>query len=111
MKKILACLFCLSLTSCSLLSTHQIQQDANQVRLYEEYSVIEECRFIQEIIGTEGHWYNHLFISNKTLIQAAINDLKNQAWALGADTVLLNSNLLFTSSVTLVGQAYSCSNE
>lgn len=108
MKKILVCLFCLSLSSCSLLSTHGIQPGAGKVRLYEEYAVVEKCQFVQDIIGTEGHWYNHLFISNKTLIQAAVNDLKNQAKELGADTVLLHSNLLFTSSVTLIGQAYNC---
>ncbi len=108
MKKILACLFCLSLSSCSLLSTHKIQQGAGKVRLFEEYTVVENCQFVQDIIGTEGHWYNHLFISNKTLIQAAINDLKNQAQQLGANTIHLHSNLLFASSVTLVGQAYNC---
>lgn len=108
MKKVLTCFCCLLLSSCSLLSTHAIQQGANEVRLYEEYSVVEECLFVQDIIGTEGHWYNHLFISNKALIQAAVNDIKNQAFKLGANTVLLHSNLLFTSSVTLRGQAYNC---
>lgn len=111
MKKMLPYFCCFLLTSCSLISTNVIQQDASDVRLFEDYSPVENCQFVSEVIGTEGHWYNYLFISNRDLTQGAVNDLKNQAHDLGANTVHVHTNMFFSTSVTILGQAYLCSNE
>ena len=67
-----------------------------------------DCRYIGEIIGTEGHWYNYLFISNRKLTQAAINDLYNRANSKGANVVFLSDDISFSTSVTFYGQAYHC---
>ncbi len=111
MKKILTYLSCFLLSSCSLITINAIQQDANSVRVFEDYSSVEDCQFIHEVIGTEGHWYNYLFISNRDLTQGALNDLKNRARALGGNAVHVHTNMFFSTSVTMLGQAYSCSNE
>jgi len=50
-----------------------------------------------EVIGTEGHWYNYLFMSNKNITQGALNDIKNQAQKLGAKAVHIHSNMFFTN--------------
>ena len=34
-----------------------------------------DCRYLGEVIGSEGHWYTYLFISNRKLTQGALNDM------------------------------------
>lgn len=67
------------------------------------------CEFIGEVIGSEGHWYSYWFVSNTLLVQGAINDLKNSASVKGGNVVIVYDDIDFTSSVTLLGQAYKCS--
>lgn len=64
------------------------------------------CTHLGEVIGGEGDWYTWLFISNANLTQDALNDMKNLAHAMGADTVIVYRNIGFATSVTLLGQAY-----
>jgi len=111
MKKMLPYFCCFLLTSCSLISTNDIHPDASSVRLYEDFSEVKDCQFVSEVIGTEGHWYNYLFISNRNLTQGAVNDLKNSTQKLGANAVHVHTNMFFATSVTILGQAYLCSNE
>ena len=97
-----------TLASCSLLSTQDLQPGAENVRLYASDEKIENCTFVNEVIGSEGHWYNYLFISNRDLTQGAVNDLKNRAMAIEANAVHVHTNMFFTTSVTILGQAYRC---
>ena len=92
---------------------------SDQVRLYfmknkaDTAAILElerGCTLIGEVIGSEGHWYTSLFINNTDQVQGAINDLKNNAHSMGANTVAVYDNLAFSSSVTLLGQAYHCTN-
>ncbi len=76
--------------------------------MYEDYPQVESCNYVSEVIGTEGSWYNYLFISNKDLTQGAVNDLKNSVLALNANTVHTHTNMGFATSVTILGQAYHC---
>lgn len=96
-------------------STVQKNPDNKPVRLIQknELNIIlnsktPDCRYLGEIIGTEGHWYNYLFISNRKLTQAALNDVYNRANARGANVVFVSDNISFTTSVTFYGQAYNC---
>lgn len=99
---------CLSLSACSLIGINEIQQGAGTVRLFKEYQQVKDCKFITEVIGTQGHWYDYLFISNRDLTQGALNDLKNEARKVTANAVHIHSNMGFSTSVTLIGQAYHC---
>ncbi|MBT8133350.1 MAG: DUF4156 domain-containing protein [Gammaproteobacteria bacterium] len=99
--------------SCSNLA--QKNPDNKPVRLIHKYEVnvltageAPDCRYLGEVIGSEGHWYTYLFISNRKLIQGAINDLHNSANAIGANVVYISDNIDFTTSVTFYGQAYDC---
>jgi Domain of unknown function (DUF4156) len=96
-------------------STVQKDPDNKPVRLIQknELNIIlngkaPNCRYLGEIIGTEGHWYNYLFISNRKLTQGALNDLYNRANSKGANVVFISDNISFTTSVTFYGQAYHC---
>ena len=99
----------LFLSSCSSLEIKKIKSGDETVRLYSDEQKVRDCTFIDEVIGTQGHWYDFLFISNKNLTQGAINDLKSQAKEIGANSVHIHTNMAFQTSVTLLGQAYNCS--
>lgn len=101
-------------SSCSH-SNHK-NPDNNPVRLIfkTELNIVAadkpECRYLGEVIGSEGHWYTYLFISNVHLTQGALNDIYNKANELGANVVFISDDLGFTTSVTFYGQAYNCTN-
>jgi uncharacterized protein YbjQ (UPF0145 family) len=42
------------------------------------------------------------------MTQGAIDDMYNKANEVGANVVYVNKNIDFTTSVTLLGQAYLC---
>ena len=108
MFKNLSLLFTITLSSCSFLEVNKIKPGNEVVRLYSDEEKVRNCTFINEVIGTQGHWYDYLFISNKNLTQGAINDLKSQARELGANSVHIHTNMAFKTSVTILGQAYRC---
>jgi len=110
MNKSLILFSCLTLSACSLIATNEIAQGAENVRLFDDYKQVDNCQFIAEVIGTQGHWYDYLFISNRNLTQGAVNDLKNEARKVAANAVHVHTNMGFATSVTILGQAYHCSN-
>ena len=109
MKKTLSAgLISLFLLGCVTPSEELIPQ-ADQVRvLTTSLPSLDKCRWVGEVTGNEGHWYSYLFYSNDALIQGAVNELKNNAFLMGADTVVTMSPHNFTTSVSLLGTAYDC---
>lgn len=61
-----------------------------------------------EVTGSEGHWYNYIFMTNDAMMQGAMNDLKNNAAAIDADTVFMVSPQDFITSFSVLGSAYRC---
>lgn len=108
-KQALLLLSGLSLTACSLLDTQQLHDNTRKIKVISNYEQIKGCSYITELIGSEGHWYTFFFISNTELTHASINDLKNQASDVDADTVYIEEHMGFGTSVTFLGQAYNCS--
>lgn len=107
----------ITLTACT--NIIRSTEESDQVRLYFLKDTVasnalkefeRECSLVGEVIGSEGHWYTYLFISNTHLTQGALNDLRNKARAMGADTVVVYRQPSFTTSVTFLGQGYRCSN-
>ncbi|MDD1795283.1 DUF4156 domain-containing protein [Enterovibrio sp. ZSDZ42] len=60
------------------------------------------------VVGSQGHWYDYWMISDGTLTEGAVNQMRNKAMALGADTLLLYSPKPFSTSVTFLAKAYRC---
>lgn len=89
-------------------ATATLDEAARDVRVLYAVSPPTDCRFIADVIGSEGHWYNYLFIANDDLSMGAITDIKNRTQALGGNTVRVVDNREFTTSVTLIGQVYDC---
>jgi len=111
-KTILTISLCVMAASCTVI---QKQPGTEPVRLvfYNELNIVAEdksptCRYLGEIVGSEGHWYSYLFISNSELTHGAMNDIHNKANELGANVVYLNDQIPFSTSVTFYGQAYHC---
>ena len=101
------------ISSCS--SIAQKNPDNKKIRLIQknELNIIlkgktPDCRYLGEIVGSEGHWYTYLFTSNRNLVQGTLNDLYNRANAKGANVVFISDDVSFTTSVTFYGQAYHC---
>ncbi|EGU48233.1 hypothetical protein VII00023_21002 [Vibrio ichthyoenteri ATCC 700023] len=68
----------------------------------------DNCEWLGEVTGSEGHWYSYLFFPNDVLVQGALHDIKNRAKQLGADTVFMITPQDFSTSFTVVGNAYQC---
>ena len=85
-----------------------LHKDATHVEIAAEPLKLAKCQYLGEVTGSEGHWYTYLFLANRTLVQAAADDLRNRTAALGGDTVFIRENTSFGTSVTLLGLAYRC---
>lgn len=70
--------------------------------------LVQNCEWVGEATGSEGHWYSYLFYPNDVLIQGAINELKNNAYMTQANTVVLLSPHYFKTSATFIGTTYNC---
>jgi hypothetical protein len=75
------------------------------------------CEQLGDVVGTQGNAVSGGFTSNETLITGARNDLRNKAWAMGANVVFILSNTTgvaggqhggSTTSSHLMGVAYKC---
>ncbi len=91
-----------------MLQTQHVKDNSKHVKVTYHYDQVQNCRYISELVGSEGHWYTFFFISNAELTVGSINDLKNQADEVGADSVLIDKHLGFGTSVTLLAEAYHC---
>ncbi|EKY4874563.1 DUF4156 domain-containing protein [Vibrio alginolyticus] len=108
MKRLLLVLFVVLLTGCTMPShlTHAQSQDVH-IRIDAQFDP-ERCEYKGEVTGSEGHWYNYIFMTNDAMMQGAMNDLKNNAAAIDADTVFMVSPQDFITSFSVLGSAYRC---
>lgn len=110
-KKTIPLIFSLSIVSCSVI---QNMPEAENVRLVfnKEFDQavlrVSDCRYLGNVIGSEGHWYSFIFISNSDLTEGALNDMRNDAYRMGANIVYVDGDIGFGTSVTFYGQAYHC---
>ncbi len=78
MKRLLLGLFVVLLTGCTMPShlTHAQSQNVH-IRIDAQFDP-ERCEYKGEVTGSEGHWYNYIFMTNDAMMQGAMNDLKKQ---------------------------------
>ncbi len=113
MTRIAILLACALLTACSATS---VTKDGQQVVIVNSMpsDYAERCRFIDEVVGSQGNWLTGDFTPNKNLAIGARNDLRNAAAKVGANVVQItdsfNSNDEDNSleSITYIGRAYIC---
>ncbi|MBG0754556.1 DUF4156 domain-containing protein [Vibrio cidicii] len=96
------------LSACSTpLNKTTTESQSIEIRLDGQFNP-DSCHYLGTVTGSEGHWYNYLFFGNDVLIQGAVNQLKNNAHQLGANTIYAITTQNFTTSVSLLGTAYYC---
>lgn len=108
LKRLLSILLILTLPSCAIIEIQQVYDTATNIRIYNTDTQPNNCRFVSDIVGSEGQWYNSFYISNSDLVVGALSDIKNQAADVHADTAVINDIFLFTTSVTIYAQAFDC---
>lgn len=96
----------LVLSGCS--ATTHLVKNAESLNMVFDKSAVRACQPLGEVVGSEGHWFNYLFLTNPSMVQGALNDLRNNAQAKGADTIYVWKPLMFVTSFTVLGQAYHC---
>jgi len=90
-------------------STTPLKKEAQSTRIFFSPEEVKGCKYLGEVIGSEGYWYSSWLTSNRNLATGSLNDLRNNAQKIGADSIFIPTNLLlFKTSVTFIGQAYSC---
>ena len=90
-------------------ATNILEPQAAPVRVHLDTSELKQCRYLGEIISSEGVWYNFLFISNHDLTKGSRDDLRNKAYALGGNAVVIeNHAFVYTTSTVYVGNVYDC---
>ncbi|HAE8132428.1 DUF4156 domain-containing protein [Salmonella enterica] len=117
MKKILVCFAGLALTACS---ANSLNYGAEQVRVMTSEPG-KECSYLGDITGSQGNFFTGGWTSNSNLEAGARNDLKNKAYKMGGNTVVLltqragqtgsswhGSGSSKQTNVTLSGNVYRC---
>ena len=113
MKRILALVGLATLIGCAATAT---LPGAQNVEIVIEAPDRGKCRFIAEVVGSQGNWLTGDITSNKNLVVGARNDLRNEAHKLGGNVVYIqdmkNTNAQGsrgTTNTTAIGKAYACS--
>lgn len=90
-------------------------QDAHLVEVTNEAPDKAKCKYLGEVIGSQGNWFTGDYTSNENLVIGARNELRNKAYSLGGNVVhiqdMKNTNAygsLGTTNTTAVGKAYRC---
>ena len=90
---------------------------AKSVEIVNEKPNHKNCKYLGEIVGSQGNWVTGDFTSNKDLVMGARNELRNETYRLGGNIVYVqdhkNTNAwgsLGTTNTTVVGKAYRCRN-
>lgn len=112
MKTILALASLATLMGCAATA---VLPGAQRVEIVNETPDRGKCRFIAEVVGSQGNWITGDITSNKNLMIGARNELRNEAFKLGGNVVYIqdmkNTNAhgsLGTTNTTAVGKAYTC---
>lgn len=117
MKFILSVLITLFLTACS---ANSLYSGAERVRLTHNEPG-KECSWLGDITGSQGNFFTGGWTSNSNLETGARNDMKNEAWKMGGNVVVLltqragqtgssynGSGSSQQTNVTLSGSVYRC---
>jgi len=111
MRTILA-LVAITLCGCA---ANTLRPEAQKVRLLGT-TPGSECKYIGDATGGQGNFFTGQYTSNANLQAGAINDLKNQAAAMGGNAVFLLANTTgldkgTQTSVTSTGNVFFCKNQ
>jgi hypothetical protein len=92
----------------------ELHPDAQKVRLLTS-APGSECKYVSDVTGGQGNFISGYYTSNANLQAGAINDLKNQAAAMGGNAILILANTTglyqgTQTSVTTTANVFACKN-
>jgi hypothetical protein len=92
----------------------ELRPDAQRVRLLTS-TPNSDCKQLGDVTGGQGNFFTGYYTSNPNLQAGAINDLKNQAAAMGGNALLILSNTAglnngTQTTVTATGAVFACKN-
>jgi len=110
MKLIPTLLVVLSISGCA---ANKLLPGANHVSIDTEKP--EGCKYLGLVAGSQGNWFTDDITSTENKIIGSENEMKNQAFKMGANVVhLISVNVhksamsLGTTKATQVGHGYKC---
>jgi hypothetical protein len=93
----------------------QVVPEAASVDIVIEHPDKSKCKFLGEVIGSQGNWFTGDYTSNENLMIGARNELRNETYKLGGNVVFIQNmanasawGSLGTTNTTAVGKAYKC---
>lgn len=105
----LLCLFGFMIVNLSGCITFPTDESLHVKILWDNPLAVNSCTHKGTIIGSQGHFYDYWLHSDKDMVWGTLNEMRIKAHQLNADTVYLYEHFSFLSSVTLIGNAYDCS--
>lgn len=94
-----------SLSGCITFPT----EESRKVQVvWDETERVAQCERKGTVYGSEGHFYDFWLHSDRDMLWGAVNQMSIKAAAMGADTLYLYQPFNFSSSVTLMANAYQC---
>lgn len=102
----------IGLSACSAIP---VNENARHIEIVDQSYNTSNCQYRGEVVGSQGNWVTGDYTSNENLIIGARNDMKNKAYELGANIIVIqnmsNSSAwgsLGTTNSTSIGKAYLC---
>ncbi|WP_259524523.1 DUF4156 domain-containing protein [Shewanella baltica] len=105
----LLCMFGFMIVNLSGCITFPTDESLHVKILWDNPLAVNSCTHKGTIIGSQGHFYDYWLHSDKDMVWGTLNEMRIKAHQLNADTVYLYEHFGFLSSVTLIGNAYDCS--
>lgn len=113
MKTVIVFLSTVSLMGCAAI---EVVPGAEKILLTNQ-AAPKECQYIGEVSGSQGNVLTADITSDRNMIQGARNEIRNNAFKLGANYVVIEnqsqSNNIYiggTYNATIFGNAYKCPN-
>ncbi len=99
----------------SACSAKKAMPGAERVEIVIEKPDSKKCTYLGEVVGSQGNWITGDYTADKDLIKGARNELRNEAYKLGANVVYMQQATMGSSFIsygnnisTNIGKAYKC---
>ncbi len=83
--KIAAAVCLIALSGCS---AKELNPGAERIMISNNFPA-QNCKFIGEVIGSQGNWFTADITSDSAMIKGSRNEMRNQAFSMGANYIVL----------------------
>ncbi len=101
-----------SLTGCT---AKKLNEHAKIVKIVYERPSETNCKYLGDVIGTQGNSFSGDFTPNDEMIMGARNELRNKTHEMGGNIIFVEKmhdssywGSMGTTNITIIGQAFKC---